>query len=62
MLKQENEMSTLLNSAEFTSVREFFTFVDMQNYTQDFGHMISREPLAVFLPQHIEARHAPPVV
>src|SRR5437667_314350 len=39
---------------EFKKIREHFAFMNMDNYADDFGHIISKKPLAIFTPPDVE--------
>src|SRR5689334_19715305 len=38
----------------FKKIREYFNFNDVESYSNDFGHILSQTPLAVFTPPTIE--------
>ncbi|MBA2710321.1 MAG: FAD-binding protein [Tatlockia sp.] len=40
--------------SRFKSLQKYFQFINTKDYTTDFGHIISKKPIGIFLPPTIE--------
>lgn len=39
---------------KFKRISNYFTFIDINDYADDFGHLVSKKPLAIFMPPTVE--------